>query len=387
MTETEDIRKPASPKLSAGRKIIFTIIMVLVCLAASEGIFRITQKSKDYELWRRRSLRYNYDPHFHWRIRPGKYIHRKSGITECINSIGLRCPEIGKKKKPGTIRIIALGGSSTFIKSPETGESWTDILETKLNESTGLGFEVINAGTPGYSAYQSAMRLQHELIDYDPDIVIIYNLSNDMKIFSMKNPEAMIGKWDLHGKANEQYTLLNPSPLLDFMCRYSQIVTHMRFKRIKARRKKVKAGEEGWSYDTFDMKVTPEGIDFYKRNHQAMIDILGPRDIPLVIVKQATLAGPENSAEDLEKIRYDYFGFNHQEMLHAYETAWEALDELCLAPEAFCVSDSTGIPHNLEYFDDEVHLTDQGRETLAEIIARDLAGFFGDFQRFVGGAD
>jgi lysophospholipase L1-like esterase len=354
--------------------------MVILCLAGSEGIFRLTQKPRDYELWRRRSLRYDYDPHAHWRIRPGEYIHKKTNNIECINSIGLRCPELDKKKASGTIRIIALGGSSTYIVSPESGESWTDLLETKLQERTGLRFEVVNAGTPGYSSYQSVMRMKYELIDYNPDLVIIYNLSNDMKLFSMTDPESMIEKWDAHGKANAAMSILNPNWFLDFLCRYSQMVTHGRFKLIKARTRKVMAGHEGWKYDSFDLKVTDEGIEFYKNNHRMLIDTLKPSGIPLVIVKQATLVGPDNTPRDIEEIRYDYFGFNHQEMLRAYKLAWEALEELCAQDNVYCVRGSTDIPHNVDYFNDEVHLTDLGRETLAEIIARDMTEFFGDFQ-------
>jgi lysophospholipase L1-like esterase len=356
--------------------------MTMLCLAAAEGVFRLTQDHRDYEFWRRASLRYDYDPHFHWKIRPGFYIHKKSGRLECINSMGLRCPEIAKDKAPGSVRVIALGGSSTYIVSPLTGKSWTDLLAEKLSARAGLPFEVVNAGTPGYSAYQSAMRLKYELINYHPDIVLIYNLSNDMKLFAMDDPETMLKRWDAHGKANAEYTLLNPNPVLDFLCRYSQIVTHLRFKFIKLRLKKVEAGEEGWLYHSLDLKVTPQGIAFYRQNLQNLIDILQPRGIPLVIIEQATLVGPDNTAEEKEEINYKYFGFTHEEMLEAYRQGWAVNEELARESGVYVVRDSASIPHTLEYFDDEVHLTDKGRETLAEIIARDLAGFFGDFRRF-----
>lgn len=384
MTTSNNIPEPPSKKPSPGKRMIFTIIMVMLCLAGAEGIFRLTQDHRDYDLWRRRSLRYDYDRHFHWKLRPGNYIHRKSGNLECINGIGLRCPEIPHKKAPGTVRIIALGGSSTFIVSPITGESWTDLLAEKLSSQTGLDIQVINAGTPGYSAHQSAMRLEYELLDYHPDIVLIYHLSNDMKLFSMSHPEEMIAKWDKHGKANAESTLLNPNRFLDGLCRYSQIVTHLRFKFIKARIKKASAGEEGWVYDSLDRKVTPEGLDFYRKNYQTIIDLLEPRRVPLVIIEQGTLIGPDNGPAENEHIRLDYFGFDHAEMLRAYQLGWAVNDELCREPNVFCVRESRELPHNLDYFDDEVHLSDRGRETLAGIIARDMQGFFGDFHQFIG---
>lgn len=380
--DPERAEKDAPKKLSPAKRALFSIALIVVLVPVTEGLFRLTQKHRDYDLWRKRSLRYTYDPHFHWRIRPGEYIHRKSGNTECINSIGLRCPELSKKKPEGTIRIIALGGSSTYIVSPLTGESYTDILERLLEERTGKQFQVVNAGTPGYSAYQSSMRLKHELIDYDPDLVTIYNLSNDMKIFAMTDPASMIKKWDAHGKANEAVTLLNPNPVLDELCRWSQMVTHLRFKFIKARIKRAEAGDEGWYYDSYELKPAEEGIEFYLDNHRRIIDTLRPRGIPLVIIKQATLVGPDNSPEDIAEIRYDYFGFNHERMLQAYHMAWDALGELCETDNVYCVNRGTDIPHTVLYFDDEVHLTDKGRETLARIIADDLMDFFDGFRDF-----
>ena len=226
----KDIAGNSRAKLSPVRRIVFTVIMTLLCLLGAEGIFRLTQKPRDYEQWRRTSLRYDYDPRYHWTIRPGEYLNKKSGRIECINRIGLRCPEVAPHKAAGSVRVFALGGSSTYIVSPETGLGWTDLLGAKLTQLTGVPVEVINAGTPGYSAYQLFMRLKYQLLAYDPDIVLIYSLSNDMKLFSMNNPEEMIAKWDRHGQANAEYTLLNPNPVLDALCRWSQIATHLRFR-------------------------------------------------------------------------------------------------------------------------------------------------------------
>jgi len=376
-------RSEPAVTLSLRKKIVFTFIFVSVALVFSEGVFRLTQKHRDYGLWKRQSLRYDYDPRFHWRIRPGNYIHKESGNIECINSIGLRCPEISIRKPPGSVRILALGGSSTYIVSPVTGESWTDILACNLTEKLGFPVEVINAGTPGYSAYQSAMRLKYELMDYDPDMVLVYHLANDMKLFWMDDPAEMISRWDRHGWANERASILNPNPLLDAACRYSQMVTHLRFKFIKRRMKKARVEEEGWSFHTLDKDITPQGLDFYKQNLLAMWDTLNARGIPLVIVKQGTLVDPGNTPKQREMIKYRYYGFTHEKMVEAYNLGWKINDLVCEQRDnAYCSDAAAEIPRTDEYFDDSVHLTDKGRELLAKILTRHLIEFFGDFGRF-----
>ncbi|GAB6082835.1 hypothetical protein JCM30471_17490 [Desulfuromonas carbonis] len=82
-------------------------------------------------------------------------------------------------KPEGTFRVISLGGSTTYGR-PYTGETafprWLELLG---NEYAGAGrFEVINAGGISYASYRVA-RLQQELIDYDPNLLVVYSGHNE----------------------------------------------------------------------------------------------------------------------------------------------------------------------------------------------------------------
>ena len=102
-------------------------------------------------------------------------------------------------KKSGTLRVLVLGGSSTFNFGARNGRTWSVRLASFLGRRLGIEVEVMNAGTPGYTTYQSSMRLKEQLIEFNPDIVIVYHLWNDMKTFSYDDPrennQAMGYQW------------------------------------------------------------------------------------------------------------------------------------------------------------------------------------------------
>ncbi|MBN8828221.1 MAG: hypothetical protein J0H68_05895 [Sphingobacteriia bacterium] len=116
------------------------------------------------------------------------------------NSLGYRGKEFSLIKPKGVIRILALGGSTTYnfpsVLNPE--DAWPVQLEKLLKEQTNLNIEVINgglnAGTSGEVLSQYIFK--HRYIK--PDIVI-YNAGwNDAAtlIFSKYEPDyASYRKW------------------------------------------------------------------------------------------------------------------------------------------------------------------------------------------------
>lgn len=83
-------------------------------------------------------------------------------------------------KEPGTVRIMAVGASTTFDTFVSADSAtWPARLEKALSALVpGQKFEVINAGVPGYAIDQSLIRLETELYAYKPDLLILYQ--NDL---------------------------------------------------------------------------------------------------------------------------------------------------------------------------------------------------------------
>ncbi|GAB5554033.1 MAG: hypothetical protein Sapg2KO_36240 [Saprospiraceae bacterium] len=63
------------------------------------------------------------------------------------NSLGYRNPEFSLKKDSNTLRILALGGSTTYgFLNRDPKQTWPAILENKLDAALDQPVEVINAG-------------------------------------------------------------------------------------------------------------------------------------------------------------------------------------------------------------------------------------------------
>ncbi len=83
------------------------------------------------------------------------------------------------KKAPGTFRVFTLGGSTTYGHPWRDSTSFGGWLREYLAEvDTTRRYEVINAGGISYASYRAA-RLAQELLDYEPDLFVVYNGHNE----------------------------------------------------------------------------------------------------------------------------------------------------------------------------------------------------------------
>jgi len=89
-------------------------------------------------------------------------------------------------KSKGTFRIICLGDSVTqgFSFPPNNtplNGTYPYILEEMFRRNGMKNFEVINAGTGGYTSFQGLRYLKRDLLKYAPDLLIIWFGTNDVK--------------------------------------------------------------------------------------------------------------------------------------------------------------------------------------------------------------
>ena len=127
------------------------------------------------------------------RMKPGfEYKDETSGHTFSINSLGFRGRKISKRKPDQYLRIVTLGGSTTFgIGSSENKYTYPSLLENKLNgnhEIPNIIFEVINAGVPGSRSINIFKLFSEQILKMDADIVLIYSGWNDWNEFFNRGP-------------------------------------------------------------------------------------------------------------------------------------------------------------------------------------------------------
>lgn len=110
------------------------------------------------------------------------------------NSLGYRNDEFPLEKPSGVFRIVAIGGSSTYdVRIEDNAATFTAQLERLLREDYGYqNVQVINAGVPGYNSWEMLVNLEFRVTDLDPDLVIIYENTNDVHA-RMVEPSAYRG--------------------------------------------------------------------------------------------------------------------------------------------------------------------------------------------------
>ncbi len=151
-----------------------------------------------------------YHPQLGWEKTPnieGEFRRGDVNIFEKMNSKGLRDIEYAYTKPDNVFRILVLGDSFTEGYDVNFEFIFTELLERRLNsdssDASRLKYEVINAGTGGYSTDQEYLFYQIEGYKYDPDIVLMMTYAaNDI----MYNVESHYGNYQ-----KPRFVLVNDS--------------------------------------------------------------------------------------------------------------------------------------------------------------------------------
>jgi lysophospholipase L1-like esterase len=157
-----------------------------------------------------------------WRGRPGfrgqaAYPFAGAPNPFSHNALGFRDDEL-RAKPLGTLRVVNLGDSSTWgLNLRDRRETYSDQLQALLDARAGPGrFDVVNAGTIGWSSLQGVQFLRHVLPELDADVVTVYLGNNDSAPARMKDA-ARVGRASLPVEAwlsrNAFYLLLRKGVL------------------------------------------------------------------------------------------------------------------------------------------------------------------------------
>jgi lysophospholipase L1-like esterase len=126
-------------------------------------------------------------PYFLYRGRPhaeGEWPYYGVSNTYQHNELGLRDDPILDPKPDGVMRILNIGDSATWgLSLPARSDTYSDRLDEALNTSgsdtRSEKYDVVNAGTIGYSSWQASRWLAFYIDQLEPDIVTVYIGNND----------------------------------------------------------------------------------------------------------------------------------------------------------------------------------------------------------------
>ncbi|RMF80892.1 MAG: hypothetical protein D6737_06710 [Chloroflexi bacterium] len=123
-----------------------------------------------------------------------------SANREDHNQLGYRGEEIELPKPDGMFRIVALGGSTTYGSGIPAKDAYPAILQNILRDEYGFSnVEVINAGVPGYTTWESFVNFAFRVPELEPDMIIIYHAGNDVTLARTVNPGCYRGINPLRG--------------------------------------------------------------------------------------------------------------------------------------------------------------------------------------------
>jgi len=113
------------------------------------------------------------------------------GVDIKTNSNGFRDYEHPIKKDNNTFRIFVLGDSITFGWGVTLNDTFTKLLERKLNLLKPLKnyskYEVINSGIGNYNTAMELTLLKEKGLKYEPNLIILQFYVNDVEVTPKKS--------------------------------------------------------------------------------------------------------------------------------------------------------------------------------------------------------
>lgn len=103
-------------------------------------------------------------------------------IENKVNSLGFLDQDHSYQKTPGVYRIVFLGDSMTEATNVQRQETFSKILEGKLNQIYKDRIEVINLGINGFGTAHEYLTLQEYGLKFSPDLVVlVFYVGNDIE--------------------------------------------------------------------------------------------------------------------------------------------------------------------------------------------------------------
>lgn len=188
------------------KALMFSVIPIVLILAAAEGILA----ARGYPP--RKTLAATLHDNSFWitqaNLDKSPFLHKEVGTDFLVstNSRSMRYGEIPEGRQDKTLRIVALGDSTTFGWGVEQDLTYPARLEAKLKgKIPGVDIESINGGVPGYSSFQGIHHINARVLTYQPDIWLIGYIVQDARRAPVSDKDQAI--------ANRSAEFLRANPL------------------------------------------------------------------------------------------------------------------------------------------------------------------------------
>lgn len=179
-------------KSGRGRRLLFALAMAVLVLVAVELLgsvaYRLALPAAEREAvetalgldrgsWNN-AVRYRPHPYLNYVANPN---YAFSDGTRPHHAIGIRDPGFDPTaKREGVLRLVALGGSTTYGLFVERSDQvWPALVGLGLRETLGHEVEMINAAVPNYTTNEIIGMAAFWLPEFRADLVLLHTGLND----------------------------------------------------------------------------------------------------------------------------------------------------------------------------------------------------------------
>jgi lysophospholipase L1-like esterase len=279
------------------------------------------------------------------------------------NSLGFRGPEIEVPKPAGRLRVAFLGGSTTFCAHASAGErTWPALVAAGLRDAhPELDVDYVNAGVGGYSTVQSLANLRHRVAPLDPDVIVIYHVTNDMTQIS----RAMARDAGLEDSATEE-----PGFFERISVAWSLVWKNLRWH--------LRTSDEHPKLDAAPAQLA----DAFRPRLTELVQLARATADEVVLVtfsyQQRREQDPERFLQASQSSLFFMPWLRPEDILAGYEALNDVVRDVAREQEVILVAGETSVPGDGVHFADSVHFLDPGERAQADRVLaalREDAGF------------
>ncbi|MEN6374713.1 MAG: hypothetical protein ABFD75_08030 [Smithella sp.] len=367
--------------------VVGIIVALVLCEFGLRAYFSIKSKNDKYYVWPP-NLRKVFKP------TPGT-MPGVNGIARFnVNSDGIRGDESSSGRQ---YRILTIGGSTTECLFLDQEKSWPYALQKKLNNLHMSKFWVGNVGKAGLSTREHFMHMKHLLPQYpEIDAVIILVGCNDLTrrlIEDKKYDPDFLDHYE-YWKHRLIRGAFSETPYYKGKYRfrsgyYDELAIGSVIKQsmdMYVRRKMIQ-DEAGNMFVNLrklrkeavqiveDLPDLNSGLEEYKRNINAIIDIAQNQSVRIIFMTQPSLWKKDMTAEEKNLLWYGWIEsqkskryYSVAALMKGMQAYNDTLLKVCRTRGIECIDLAEKFPRSSAIFYDDVHFTDKGSLMTADVV-------------------
>ena len=283
-----------------------------------------------------------------WGSVPYPYLEPNQHMkTININSDAFRGKELIQHSDQ-KIRVFVVGASTVFGSGSTSDETTVPgYLQQLFDSSTSQSVEVINAGIPGSDSTNELNHIKNNLINYHPDVIVVYNGWNDLRdtYSSLKHVQSPKNSTFYDELTNSFWYLISKYRTLQVIQKFTYY-----------------SEDTDWQHRVIyehDKNDLDKKIEVWQSN---MNEICSSSDYQSLIILQPISGSSNRTQTEFEYMKYlQNDGENMNESLNHYAEALQKLN-------CEYTADFRNVFDNVEgpIYYDEGHVTDRGNLIVAK---------------------